>query len=150
MKGSVCLKARIVKLNNGNYMLLTSNGSILPVTPDAANEFCLNWKNSKYYIGGVWDYEDVTIETYDGKTVAYVSDDMLLIFPDPELFRELNSQKDIRFIPIREYADKYNRKFSIVQRYCREGRFKSAKKFESAGWYVPEDAPYPTKTKSKD
>ena len=60
----------------------------------------------------------------------------------PELMDIALSTEHFPYITTDEFAEKYNRKKSIVLRLCRDGRLKGAIQVGTL-WLIPEDTPYP-------
>lgn len=136
------MKARLVRFRDLTQLLLCT-GKIVDCTFPEAWDFLLNYDDQNYYAGyGTWDYGDITMENYEGDTIAFVSDDGILHIENPELFRLLFTNQKIQFISSLEYADLHGRKEAIVRRLCRTGRIPGA--VQTAGrWLIPKGAPYP-------
>lgn len=136
------MKARLLHFE-GVYQLLLCNGKIKTVSPTEAYDFLIRFDNSSYYSGpGKWDYEDVTMESFRGETVATVSDEGVLNVENAERFRAIIEQAKTRLLSVPEYAAMHGKQVSIVRRLCRDNRLPGAINKGNA-WFIPEGTPYP-------
>lgn len=136
------MKARLLEFE-GTLQLLLCTGSIKMLSYSEAYEFISNYDNPEYYSGvGKWDYENITMESYRGNTIAIVSDEGNLIIENAELLRTILNNKDPKYLTVLEYAALHGKQDSIVRRICRAGRIPGAIQ-KGKSWLIPEDAPYP-------
>lgn len=136
------MKARLLH-DNGELKLLICNGRIVTIASEEAREFLLNFDNPSYYAGrGKWDYEDVTIENFQGETIATVEDDGTLRVLDASKYREIIQPGAAKLLTVAEYAEKHGKQVSIIRRFCRNNRIPGAIN-RGYAWFIPEDAPYP-------
>lgn len=137
------MKARLLQ-NDGTMFLLFCTGKIELVSPEVAKDFLLHFDNTEYYSGsGKWEHEGVSMETYRGKTIAYVGNDNVLHILNSVLFRSILSHDLPRLLTVKEYAEKHGKKPSIIRRHCLDGLLKGATQMGNR-WVIPEDCPYPT------
>lgn len=137
------MKARLLQ-SNGSLQLLICTGVIKIVSLSEAKEFLLSFFSPSHYEGpGTWDYEDVSLETYAGDTIAQVEDNGTMSVIDGETFRSIVSYEGPKLLTAPEYGKLHGKKSAIVRRFCLQGRIPGA--IQKGGyWLIPEDAPYPT------
>ena len=140
------MKARLV-FSAGGIQLLVATGKIVTVTIEAAKEFLLNYDRDDYYSGsGTWDYENLTMESYRGDTIAFVDDDGSLCVKDPVRYREIMTSAGIKYLTVAEYAELHGKQAAIVRRFCQNGRIEGAIQ-KGKTWLIPENSPYPPDTR---
>lgn len=143
------MKARLLYFE-GSLQLLICNGNITMVSPMEAYEFLSNYDNQDYYTGpGTWDYEGVTMETFQGTTIAIVDDNDTLQIKHPKHFRAILQDNEPKLLTVAEYAARHGKQVSIVRRYCRENRMPGAVNKGNA-WFIPEGTPYPSDERIKN
>lgn len=142
------MKARLLH-DNGELKLLVCNGRIVTVAPEDAYDFLMNFDKASYYAGrGKWDYEDVTMENFQGDTIAIVDDEGALCVLDAGKYREIIQPGTAKLLTVTEYAEKHGKQVSIIRRFCRDNRIPGAVNKGNA-WFIPEDAPYPPDTRGR-
>ena len=142
------MKARLLQFE-GSLQLLLCNGKILMLSYPEAFEFISNFDNQDYYAGpGTWDYENITMESYRGTTIAVVSDDGLLTIENAELLREILDRKDVKYLTSTEYAALHGKKDAIIRRLCRTDRIPGAI-LKGKTWLIPNTSPYPADERGK-
>ncbi|MBQ6818704.1 MAG: hypothetical protein IJP35_03760 [Clostridia bacterium] len=144
------MRARLV-FTLDEYRLLLFTGDIHTVSPMEACKFILNYDDRNYYVGlGCWDYEDSTLESYPGETIAFVDDKGKLHIVNSQLFRNLfSAYVTDRLLTVGEYAELHGKGISIVRRLCDEGRLMGAF-YKGRQWLIPESTPYPSDARLKD
>lgn len=135
------MKSRLVKRND-KYQLLIFNGKIKTLSFDEAVNYIKTYDDPHHYIEeGKWDYP-VSMEEFDGKTLAVVTKKGILEIHNASFFRDILKPEKIRYLSVVEYAEKHGKKGGIIRRLCKENRLKGA--FVSGGsWMIPENCPYP-------
>ena len=142
------MKARLLQ-DNGELKLLICTGRIVTIAQEDAYEFLLNFDKTSYYAGrGKWDYEDVTMENFQGDTIAIVDDEGALHVLDAGKYREIIQPGPTKLLTVTEYAEKHGKQVSIIRRFCRDNRIPGAINRGNA-WFIPEDAPYPPDGRSR-
>ncbi len=137
------MKARLIEYN-GTLQLLLCTGIVRTLDLPAAKEFIFHYDNPHYYAGpGVWDYEGISMENYNGETIAFVGDTGILHIVNPKQFRNILLFEPAKLLTVPEFAQLHGKKPSIVRRYCLEGRIKGAIQ-KGTRWLIPADCPYPT------
>lgn len=136
------MKARLLRYQGAMHLLLYT-GVIRTVTEQEAFEFLLNFQDSELYSAGAgWDFEDLTIESFRGETIAYVSDDDMLCVIDASCFRTIMSQPGEKLLTVPQYAALHGKQSAIVRRMCLNGRIPGAIQ-RGTRWLIPESSPYP-------
>ena len=84
---------------------------------------------------------DVAPDTFSAVNceLVAISDEQGLHIVNANIFREIFT---FAYLTTEEFANKHNRKQSIVLRLCRNGRLEGAIQKNSV-WLIPEDTPYP-------
>lgn len=137
------MKARLLQ-HLGMIQLLSCNGKITDCSYEYACNFLLNFDSPEYYDGnGKWDYGDITMEGYNGETIATVSDDGILCVENAELYRNMFTNKEPRLLTVAEFAQIHGKGTAIVRRMCTQGRIPGAI-LKGSRWLIPEGTPYPT------
>lgn len=138
------MKARLIKRNSG-YQLLLCNGEIKRFTELECKHFLESFDSPLHYAGEhEWDFP-ISMEEYDGETIAIVNNDGSLCIYDADSFRTFFSSQ-FTYLSTQEFADKHNRKVGVVKRLCKNGRIEGA--FQKGSiWLIPENAPYPHDTR---
>lgn len=140
------MKARLI-FHEGGIQLLLTTGRIVTLTLGAAREFLLNYDRGDYYSGsGTWDYENLTMESYRGDTIAFVDDGGMLCIKDPVRYREIMVNEDTKYLTVAEYANLHGKQTAIIRRFCQNGRIVGAIQ-KGKTWLIPEDSPYPPDTR---
>ena len=138
--------ARLVKKLDDQVVLLCKDGSICNSSVTVLANFLSKFKDSKNFSGndGKWSGEYGDMALFPGQTLAYVTDDVLLVIYDFEPFEPIisKSYNISSYISLAEYAEKVDKSNEIVKVLCREGRIVGAQKI-GGSWMIPEDAPYP-------
>ncbi len=129
---------KVNKIEN-EYHVLFSTGEI-----KYFNEATIGTFISRY--DTLEDLEDKPLpkifEQYDGTTVAILESNRELIVKDASILRCIEYPSEFPYYTVAEYADKHDRKGSIVLRYCKEKRFPGVITIGSR-WLIPKNAPYP-------
>ena len=136
------MKARLLVSQDTLYLLLCT-GQIDIISPFIAREFILRFDDPQHYYGpGAWDFENLTMESYQGHTIAFVDDEYILHVVDSEKFRDILTQKEPKLLTVPEYAALHGKKTAIIRRFCLDGRIRGAIQ-KGTRWLIPEDSPYP-------
>ena len=144
------MKARLVRYGQGTQLLLSS-GQIKNVSQSEIKTFLKSFDSPVHYEGPGWTFP-ISIEEYNGETIAYVSDDMELVIRDSKLLNSLIPTEITEYVSSSDYAEFHGKKRPIVSRMCAEGRIEGAILIGGT-WLIPAKAPYPDdtrKTKYKD
>lgn len=135
------MKARVIKRDT-MYQLLLCNGIIKTLQPHEVAEFLKTYGDESHYKGaGSWDYA-VSMEEFEGETMAIVTEENFLVIQDAEFFNSVMEVKTIKYISLREYAEKYNKNYSYLRRLVSAGSLPGAVK-KGKMWFMPEDAGCP-------
>ena len=130
-------------LNQGMMQLLLCTGKIITVSDAEARNFLLNFDDSAYYSGSsTWDYENLSMESYRGTTIAFVDENGHLQIEDAEQFRKLLMRKEINYLTVPEFAARHGKQPAIIRRFCSQGRLTGAFQ-KGSTWLIPEECPYP-------
>lgn len=136
------MKARLL-YNQDITQLLLCTGKIKTVSGEEARSFLLNFDDPEHYAGdSKWDYENLTMDSYRGTTIAFVDDNGHLQVEDAERFRKLLSHKETVYLTVPEFAALHGKQSAIIRRFCLQGRLNGAIQ-KGNGWLIPEDCPYP-------
>jgi len=136
------MKARLIQSGN-DFLLLLCTGKILTVSLDDARAFLMNFDDPDYYSGpGTWDYENLTIASYRGSTVAFVEEDGTLCVQDAVQYRKIIEHKESKYLTVAEYAELHGKQTAIIRRFCQNGRISGVVQ-KGKTWLIPEDSPYP-------
>ena len=136
------MKARLVFFKNA-YHLLLCTGKIKKLAKADAQRFIETYDSDLHYAGRTtWDYGGITMDDYNGDTIARVLDNGNLVVESAEHFRDLMDARDIKYLSPIEYAQKVGRHRTLINQLCRDGRIPGAKKAGSR-WLIPETAEYP-------
>ena len=141
------MKARLIQDQSDTPKLLCTDGTILNFIE--SNDVFLILSNFKYITefsgnDGHWFPKYMDMALYPGKTLAYVTDEFLLVVIDPSTFKDLlSSDSDLNsYVSLAEYAESVNKSQQIIKVFCREGRLPGAKKM-GGRWMIPKGTPYP-------
>jgi len=141
------MKARVVRYND-RFQLLLCSGIIKELDAFGINDFFETFDSPEHYENGPgWTFP-ISIEQYNGETVAYVNEDTQLVISNSACYRELCSGTPVKMVTAAEYADMYDKKAGIIKRFCREGRFQGAV-MQGTTWMIPANAPYPANSRKK-
>ena len=136
------MKARLL-YNQETMQLLSCNGKIKTVSDDEARSFLLNFDSPEYYAGdSKWDYENLTIESYRGTTIAFVDESLVLHIEDADQFRKLLTYTEPDYLTVPEYAALHGKQTAIIRRFCIQGRLEGAIQ-KGSKWLIPSVCPYP-------
>lgn len=145
------MKARLIKDNLGEYLLLCSDGSIARADAVILMGFLRNVKYIEEVTGdaGRWDILAPDMFAYAGETFAYINDDYTIIIqnflPFESLF-EIESDSTIYdFISVADYAQMVGKSIEQVKVHLRNDRIPNARKI-GRDWIIHKDsvAFYPT------
>ena len=135
------MKSRLVKRDD-IYQLLLSNGIIKTVSEEEAANYIKYYKESEFFLDeDGWDY-DISMEDFDGNTIAQVSDEGILQIFDYNFYKNIVNKKAVKFISVNDYAALHGKKGAVIRKWCKEQRIPGAI-YEKHAWKIPEDAPYP-------
>lgn len=135
------MKARVVR-RGIMYQLLLCNGIIKTLLSHEVAEFFKTYGDESHYTGeGTWDYA-VSMEDFEGDTLAVVTEEGFLVIYDADFFNSIMEVKVVNYLSLPEYAERYNRNYSYIRRMASEGRIPGAIQ-KSGRWIVPENAGYP-------
>lgn len=142
------MKARIIKAEN-ELKLLLCNGKIKTVSTDDIIEFINTYTNKdNYSLEDDYSFDmSKDIENYVGETIVTVSDDYNLTFHSEDFFFKNYIPKKPDYLTAKQFAEKHNRHFEVIRRYCRSGKIPSAK-YENNTWYIPVNASCPVDGRS--
>ncbi len=134
------MKLRII-LQKGKKYFYCPNGSILKATEQDLLSLLNNFKKPNQFKGndGFWSNKVSDMEDAPGQTLAYVDDANKLIVISSDVFIGL-LKENVKYISAAEYAVLHGKSKPTIKSICPriEGAYKT-----SAGWLIPENAPYP-------
>ena len=147
------MKGRLIKDKQNEIFLLCPNGVKTPASKSVLESLLYDFKNIALieWTGDETWKSDFTpsMELYPGDTLAFVTDEGLLIVTNPEAFsllaevaRTKHTIQIDKYLSITDYAKKHNKSREIIKVYCRDNRIPGARKIND-NWMIPEDAPYP-------
>lgn len=149
------MKARIIKNSNGDIQLLCKNGTIMKYSENLLARLLISFHTEKFLNNltgeeGRWTDTAFDMSDYPGETLAYVTDQMQMVFNSPMLLEtivssvQIESKVDetVNYIMLSEYAKIHNRSEAMIRLFCQEGRISGARK-NGSYWLIPENAPYP-------
>ena len=143
------MKARLLQ-SDGVMEVLFCTGRILTVDAKGALAFLSTYDDPSHYAGhGKWNENIVTMEAYEGDTIAIVDDAGVLRIENAELFRSVLVNGRPKYITSKEYASIYQKDETRVRLLCREGRLAGAEQ-KGTIWIIPENAPYPSDERVRD
>lgn len=136
------MKLRLIKQKNGVYMYCP-NGTILQPTEKDLAQLLTSFTKPQRFKGtaGSWSANMADMEEGSGETLAYVDDTYKLVILNEQAFAGL-FKPEIKYISASEYAAMYDKCKATVKNLCVAGKLPGAYK-TSAGWLIPDDAPYP-------
>ena len=135
------MKIQLLQYSN-NYYLSFGSEKVRALSKNEARDFLRNYDSDAYYNRTENDIALTNAEINEGELMAVVEDNGELRICNAELIRELFSVNSFPYLTTEEFAEKHNRKQSIVLRLCRDGRLEGAIQKHSV-WLIPEDTPYP-------
>lgn len=137
---------RVIEEKEGKVMLLCKNGSIRIPTMTVLANLLENFNDAKNFSGddGSWNDKYGDMAMYPGKTLAYVTDEGLLVIHDSKFLKPVlkETYEHENYISSKDYAAKVGMSHEIIKVLCRENRIAGAHK-KAGRWLVPADAPYP-------
>ena len=137
--------ARLIENSQKQFVFLYADGTMAKGTQRAARGFLYDHKKAADFTGrdGLWKSVAMDMALYDGRTVAYISDECALVILDFEPFAQLlKTPAEPDYISTKEFAARHNRSADMIKILCREGRIAGAKKVGNS-WLIPENAEYP-------
>lgn len=144
------MKGRLIKDKEQRIIYLHQDGSIIPATNDFMRFFISNFKSlcsttpppGQTYERWLSD-SCLSMHSYEGETLAYLTNNDELVVSSPEAFCMLEFNSDLdSYISLPEYAKKWNKSIEIIKVLCRNKRIPGAVlKFNR--WLIPKDAVYP-------
>lgn len=146
------MKARLIKNNNDEVVLLLSNGLFIK-SPSVSELGILlfNFKSLDEFglekRAEAWEKEYPDLAAIPGQNLAYITDSLQLVVEDISPFLAVFEQVKAT-VPIEsvltasEYAEKHNKSVEQIKVFCRNGRIWGATKI-GRDWVIPKDAPYP-------
>lgn len=139
----IILKARLIT-RNGKVQLLCADGTISNANDSVLKKMFIAFSAAESFHGkdGRWDEQNINMEDYSGKTLAWISKDDLLVIKENPFIHLVETVVDNDYIPLKEYAELQNRNENRIKVLCREGRLPGAIK-KSGKWFIPKNTPYP-------
>ena len=142
------MKARLLSFEN-TIQLLLCTGKIKTLSFNEAYNFLSNYNAEEYYqCDSKWDYENLTMESYRGETIAIVCDEGNLHVSNQELFKQILENRDAELLTVPEFAELHGKKLAIVRRLCQTGRITGAVR-KGKTWLIPASSPYPSDERVK-
>lgn len=142
------MKARVVKEEKGDMVLLYQDGTKSKATPAVLNELFNKFKSIARSTGqdGRWDDEASDMVFYPGETLGYVSDRSELVLLSSTVYAACVDSAYLAssYVSTEEFGKLYGKTPEIIKLYCREGRISGARKV-GRSWMIPKDAPYPAR-----
>ena len=137
------MKARLIKRYN-KIQLLCADGTIANATEGILKQMFIGYVGADKLHGkdGRWDENCDNMEEYRGTSLAWVTDDNLLVIKDNPFVSLVETVADEDYVTIQEYAKLHNRYETRIKKLCQEGRIPGAVK-KGNRWFVPKNAPYP-------
>lgn len=134
---------------NGQIYMETNKGIIRAVSASEARSFLESFDSDFHYSNPPYCEPQGSVSVNpSGELIAYVTDENCLVFVSGDFFRDIFAVGTVYITPA-EYAKKHGKEQSIVQRFCRDGRFPGAVK-KGVRWMIPENAPYPEDPRKKN
>lgn len=139
------MKLRLIAYNNKKFVLCP-NGSVLAADNSALNRLLSSFRTPGKFKGNLayWNQSTPAMEDVIGETLAYVDNTYKLIILSEKAFEDIIVAE--RYISASEYATLHGKCKASVKNMCDDGRIPGAYK-NSAGWQIPENAPYPPRKK---
>ncbi len=134
------MRFKLVK-NYDEWHLLTSSGQIRIVTAEEMRQFLMDI-NSVNEIESDTEKSEEIFDHYEGEPLMASLDGKTFTIYSADFLNELLTPSDFPYLTTDEFAEKHNRKKSIVLRMCRAGRIKGAVQ-KGYSWYIPKEAKYP-------
>ena len=151
--------ARLIR-DQSQLLLLHTDGTISIVDRILLKNFLQRFKHIDSFTGntrrrwdrritpGTLDEKEIrkkAMESYNGTTIAYVSDYKSLVVTDPCVFREfMDFDSPDEYETTLEYAKKHGVSTSRVKLLCKTGRIPGAMQKGPRGqWFIPKTAKYP-------
>lgn len=133
-------------LCNDQIVLETNNGIKKVVSFSEARSFLESFDSNPHLsLSSDTTHMDGFSGQSSDEIAAYITDENHLVFVCGDFFREVFAAGKVYITPA-EYAKKYDKEESIIQRFCRTGRITGAVK-KGGCWIIPENAPYPADTR---
>ena len=137
------MKARIVQFR-GKTLLLCADGSIAQASEGLLRRVFIGYAAAEAFHGkdGRWDETCVLMEEYQGRSLAWIDDNGLLIIKENPFIPLVESVVDEDYVTVQVYAEEHGRGESLIKRLCRDGRIPGAVR-KGNRWFIPRNAPYP-------
>ena len=139
------MKARLIKSNTGEFLLLCSDGTIAIADIVLLTKFLRNSNYIDSVTGtyGRWDTVAPDMFAYAGETVAYINANyhvIILNFLPFEVLFEIDSDNTVYdFISVSEYAEMVGKSIEQVKVHLRNGRIPNARKI-GRDWIIHKDS----------
>lgn len=134
------MKAQLIRYNNEQYLFLGS-GVAKTLSTAETRAFLRNYADGRYYNNETANSSSA-LRIEGQELLAVVEDNGELRICDADLIKDVFGTDYFPYLTTEEFAEKHNRKQSIVLRLCRDGRIEGAIQKHSV-WLIPENAPYP-------
>lgn len=137
------MKARLITRYR-KLFLLCSDGTIEEADNEVLKKLFVGFSGAEHFRGkdGRWDTKSATMDTYPGKTVAWVDDDGKLVIVENVFIPLVQSVVEEDYITVQEYAAEHSKSETLIKRLCREERIPGAVK-KSGKWFIPRLSPLP-------
>lgn len=132
--------AQLIKYHDEYYLSLEA-GALKALSKQEARLFLKNYASESFYNFSEAT-SSVSINIDESVVMAAVEDNGELRICSPDLLNDVFSNDSFPYLTTGEFAEKHNKKLSIVLRLCRDGRLEGALQVNSV-WLIPEDTPYP-------
>lgn len=142
------MKIRLVRTAEQKLRLLYIDGTMARATPATLSDFLTGFKRPNNFFSrgdaGNWNENCFDMTAYPGETLAYLTDDDLLVVVDGTVFEPcMKTQTEmVDFLSAVEFGEKCNKSAEVVKVFCRMGRIPGAVKVGNS-WLVPANAEYP-------
>ena len=139
------MKARLIKSNSGEYLLLCPDGTIAVADTVVLTKFLRNAKYIDAVTGtyGRWDTVAPDMFAYAGETAAYINANyhiIVLSFLPFEVLFEIDSDNTVYdFISVAEYSQLVGKSIEQVKVHLRNGRIPNARKI-GRDWIIHKDS----------
>ena len=128
--------------NEEQYFISFDNKITQDIGARGVRDFLRNYSNPEY-LKELKESASLCFDSNDiYEVMAYLGEKRQLCIYTPELMQLVFSAQFFSYITAEEFAEKYNRKRAIVQRFCKDGRIEGTIQVGST-WLIPEDAEYP-------
>ena len=137
------MKLRLIK-KDSQKLLLCQDGTVAIADNELLRKLFVCFDNPATFSGkyGHWNKEIERMDDFEGKTLAYVSDDCQLCLIENPFMALMQNIADDEYITLHEYAELHRKNDNRIKALCREERILGAIK-KAGKWFIPKHAPYP-------